>query len=67
MPALVFASTAAAIAGGIFAVQKQADAQDGIIAKLVPAITELQQSVGIVAAKVEKIEKTVTETKQTVE
>ena len=51
LPALVFASTAAAIAGGIFAVQKQTDAQNGIIAKLVPAITELQQSVGIVAAQ----------------
>ena len=67
LPALVFASTAAAIAGGIFAVQKQADAQDGIIAKLVPAITKLQELVGIVAARVEKIEKTVTETKQTVD
>ena len=67
LPALVFASTAAAVAGGIFAVQKQADAQDGIIAKLVPAITRLQESVGIVAARVEKIEKTVTETKQTVD
>jgi hypothetical protein len=67
LPALVFASTAAAIAGGIFAVQKQAEAQDGIIAKLVPAITGLQQSVGIVAAKVEKIEQTVTETQKSVE
>ena len=56
LPALVFASTAAAVAGGIFAVQKQSNAQDGIIAKLVPAITRLQQSVGIVAAQVEKIE-----------
>ena len=67
LPALVFASTAAAIAGGIFAVQKQSDAQDGIIAKLVPAITRLQESVGIVAARVEKIEQTVTETAKTVD
>ena len=67
LPALVFASTAAAVAGGIFAVQKQSDAQDGIIAKLVPAITRLQELVGIVAARVEKIEQTVTETKQTVD
>ena len=44
--------------------QKQADAQDGVIAKLVPAITRLQESVGIVAAQVEKIETTVTETKK---
>jgi hypothetical protein len=66
LPALVFASTAAAIAGGIFAVQKQSDAQDGIIAKLVPAITRLQESVGIVSARVEKIESTVTETAKTV-
>ena len=67
MPALVFASTTAAIAGGIFAVQQANDAQDGIIAGLVPAVAELQQSVGLVAAKVEKIEETVTETQKTVE
>ena len=67
LPALVFASTAAAVAGGIFAVQKQSDAQDGIIAKLVPAITRLQELVGIVAARVERIETTVTETRKTVD
>lgn len=67
MPALVFASTTAAIAGGIFALQQAEDAQDGVIAGLVPAIAELQQSMGLVAAKVEKIEKTVTQTQQTVD
>lgn len=67
LPALVFASTTAAIAGGIFALQQSEDAQDGVIAGLVPAIAELQKSMGLVAAKVENIERTVTETKDTVE
>jgi outer membrane biosynthesis protein TonB len=66
MPALVFASTTAAIAGGLYAMQQSADADNGIIASLVPAISELQQSMGIVAARVEKIEQTVTQTQQTV-
>jgi hypothetical protein len=67
LPALVFASTTAAIAGGLYALQQNEAAEDGIIASLVPAIANLQQSMGIVAAKVEKIEKTVTETQQTVD
>jgi TolA-binding protein len=67
MPALIFASTTAAIAGGVYALQQASDAEDGLLARLVPAIAELQQSMGIVAAKVEKIERTVTETQETVE
>lgn len=67
MPALVFASTTAAIAGGIYGLQQAEDAQDGLLAGLVPAVAQLQQSVGLVAAKVEQIEKTVTATKQTVD
>ncbi len=67
MPALVFASTTAAIAGGIYGLQQADDAQDGLLAGLVPAVAQLQQSVGLVAAKVERIEKTVTDTKQTVD
>ena len=66
MPALVFASTTAAIAGGIYGLQQAEDAQDGLLAGLVPAVAQLQQSVGLVAEKVERIEKTVTETKQVV-
>lgn len=66
VPALVFASITAAIAGGIYGLQQSEDAQDGIIAGLVPAVAELQKSMGLVAAKVEKIEQTVTETQKTV-
>lgn len=67
LPALIFATSAAAVAGGVYGLQKQTDSQNGIIAGLVPAIAQLQQSMGIVSAKVAKIEKTVTETQQTVE
>ena len=66
VPALVFAATTAAIAGGVYAMQQQADATDGIIAQLVPAVAELQRSVGLVAADVEEIKKTVAETQKTV-
>jgi hypothetical protein len=67
LPALVFASTTAALAGGLFALQQASDAEDGVLAGLVPAIAGLQQSMGIVASKVEKIEQTVTETSKQVE
>lgn len=67
LPALVFASTTAALTGGLFALQQASDAEDGVLAGLVPAIAGLQQSMGIVAASVEKIEQTVTETAKTVE
>jgi len=66
MPALVFASTVAAIAGGLYTLQQQNNADDGLIAGLVPAVAELQQSIGVVSAKVDKIEQTVTETQKTV-
>jgi hypothetical protein len=67
LPALVFASTTAAIAGGVFALQQASDAEDGVLAGLVPAIAGLQQSMGLVASKVEKIEQTVTETSRQVD
>ncbi|HTV68585.1 MAG TPA: methyl-accepting chemotaxis protein [Rhizobiaceae bacterium] len=67
VPALIFATTVAAIAGGIYALQQQNEAQDGLIANLVPAVADLQKSVGIVTAKVEEIQQTVTETQKTVE
>jgi hypothetical protein len=67
MPALIFATSAAAVAGGVFAVQQETNSQNGVIASLVPAVAELQQSMGIVAEKVAKIEQTVTETQKTVE
>ncbi len=66
MPALVFAATTAAIAGGVYALQKATDAQDGLLAGLVPAVAELQQSMGIVVAKVGEIQNTVEETQKTV-
>lgn len=67
MPALIFATSAAAIAGGVYTVQQETNSQNGIIATLVPAVAELQQSLGIVSEKVARIEKTVTETQKTVE
>ncbi|MEI9403232.1 methyl-accepting chemotaxis protein [Mesorhizobium argentiipisi] len=67
MPALIFATSAAAIAGGVYGIQQQTNSQNGVIASLVPAVAELQQSLGIVSQKVAKIEKTVTETQKTVE
>ncbi|BCG84480.1 hypothetical protein MesoLj113c_05900 [Mesorhizobium sp. 113-3-9] len=67
LPALVFATSAAAVAGGVYAVQQQTNSQNGVIAGLVPAIAQLQQSMGIVSEKVAKIERTVTQTQKTVE
>jgi methyl-accepting chemotaxis protein len=67
MPALIFATSAAAVAGGVFAVQQETNSQNGVIASLVPAVAALQQSMGIVAEKVAKIEQTVTQTQKTVE
>lgn len=67
LPALVFASTTAAISGGLYALQAANDAQDGLIASLVPAVAELQQTMGVVAAKVDRIEQTVTATQETVQ
>ncbi|MBZ9762560.1 methyl-accepting chemotaxis protein [Mesorhizobium sp. CA8] len=67
MPALIFATSAAAIAGGVYGIQQQTNSQNGVVASLVPAVAELQQSLGIVSQKVAKIEKTVTETQKTVE
>lgn len=67
MPALIFATSAAAIAGGVYGIQQQTSSQNGVIANLVPAVAELQQSLGIVSEKVARIEKTVAETQKTVE
>ncbi len=67
LPALIFATSAAAVAGGVYGLQQKTDSQNGIIAGLVPAIAELQQQLGIVSARVARIEQTVTETQQTVD
>ncbi|MBZ9818258.1 methyl-accepting chemotaxis protein [Mesorhizobium sp. CA4] len=67
MPALIFATSAAAIAGGVYGIQQQTNSQNGVVASLVPAVAELQQSLGIVSQKVAKVEKTVTETQKIVE
>lgn len=67
LPALVFATSAAAVAGGVYAVQQETNSQNGVIASLVPVVAGLQQSMGIVSAKVARIEQTVTQTQKTVE
>ncbi|WP_181174258.1 methyl-accepting chemotaxis protein [Mesorhizobium sp. B2-3-11] len=67
LPALVFATSAAAVAGGVYAMQKETNSQNGLIAGLVPVVAGLQQSMGIVSAKVARIVQTVTETQKTVE
>ncbi|WP_292313900.1 methyl-accepting chemotaxis protein [Mesorhizobium sp.] len=67
MPALIFATSAAAIAGGVYGIQQETNSQNGVIANLVPAVAELQQSLGIVSQQVAKIEQRVTETQKTVE
>ncbi|RVD49603.1 methyl-accepting chemotaxis protein, partial [Mesorhizobium sp. M7A.F.Ca.ET.027.03.2.1] len=67
LPALIFATTAAAVASGVYGLQQQTNAQNGVIASLVPAIAGLQQSMGIVSEKVARIEQTVTQTQKTVE
>ncbi|MGE0500613.1 MAG: methyl-accepting chemotaxis protein [Rhizobiaceae bacterium] len=67
LPALVFSTTIAAISGGLYTLQQQADAEDGLLAALVPAVAELQRDMGIVVAKVEEIQQTVEETQKTVE
>ncbi len=67
LPALVFALATTIVSGGIWALQKSNDTQNGIIADLVPAIAGLQQSIGLVAANVEEIGKKVSETQKSVE
>ena len=67
LPALVFALATTVVSGGIWALQKSNDTQNGIIADLVPAIAGLQQSMGLVAAKVDQIDQKVTETQKNVE
>ena len=61
VPALVFAVICSVVAGGIYSLQQTQDAENGIIAKLVPAVETLQQSLGLISAKVDKIAKTVDE------
>ena len=67
MPALIFATTTAAIAGGVYALQQATETEDGLIATLVPAVAELQKSMGIVSTKVDQIQQTVTKTQESVE
>jgi hypothetical protein len=67
LPALVFAVATTVVSGGIWGLQKSANAQQGILADLVPAIANVQQGLGIVTAKVEAIDQKVTETQKSVE
>jgi hypothetical protein len=66
LSALMFAVSTTIVAGGIWAIQKNTDAQNGIIAELVPAIANLQKSVGLVAQDVAKIDQKVTKTQEAV-
>jgi hypothetical protein len=66
LSALMFALATTVVAGGIWALQKNTDAQNGIIAALVPAIADLQKSVGLVAENVAKIDEKVTKTQEAV-
>jgi TolA-binding protein len=61
IPAVVFALISCVVTGGIYSLQKSQNAENGIVAKLVPAVGQLQQSLGLIAAKVDKIDKTVSE------
>lgn len=67
LPALIFAVATTVISSGIWGLQKRADAQEGLLAEIVPAIANLQKSLGIVSAKVEAIDEKVTETQRAVE
>ena len=67
LPALVFALATTFVSGGIWALQKTSNAQQGVIADLVPAIADLQKSLGLVAADVARIDQKVTETQKSVE
>jgi hypothetical protein len=67
LPALVFAVATTVVSSGIWGLQKSTNAQQGILADLVPAIANLQQGLGIVTAKVEAIDQKVTETQKSVE
>ncbi len=61
VPAFAFAVMSCVVAGGLYSLQKSQDAENGIIAELVPAVSQFQQSLGIVARQVEEIDRKVTE------
>jgi hypothetical protein len=66
MPALVFALAATVTGGALHEVQRLRAAEDGVLADMAPAIARLQSSLGIVEAKVEQIDATVTRTEKQV-
>ncbi|MBK8456134.1 MAG: methyl-accepting chemotaxis protein [Phyllobacteriaceae bacterium] len=55
-PALVFAVATLAVTGGLWATQRATAAENGVFADLIPAIAQIQQSLGIIQQKIEKIE-----------
>ena len=61
VPAMVFAAIVSVVTGGIYSIQKSQEAENGLLAELVPAVANLQQSLGLVSAKVDTIEKTTIE------
>jgi hypothetical protein len=66
LSALMFAVSTTIVAGGIWAIQKNTDAQNGIIAELVPAIANLQKSVGLISEDIAKVDEKVTKTQEAV-
>lgn len=60
-PALVFAVATLAVTGGLWATQRATAAENGVFADLIPAIAQIQQSLGIIQQKIEKIEAKVDE------
>ena len=61
VPAIVFALISCVVTGGIYSLQQSRDAENGLIAQLIPAVNRMQESLGLIAAKVDKIDKTVSE------
>lgn len=55
-PAMVFALATLAVTGGLWATQRATAAENGVFADLIPAIAQIQQSLGLIQQKIEKIE-----------
>jgi hypothetical protein len=66
MPALVFSLAMTVTGGLLWQLQQARNAEDGVLADLVPAIQRLQTSLGLVEEKVARIDETVTRTEQKV-
>jgi hypothetical protein len=61
LPALAFLVVCCIVSGGIYTLQKATSAEAGILAKLVPAIADVQRSLGFVSRQVAAVDAKVTE------